>query len=108
MGGTIASLAAQGHDVLIVDLTDGEPTPHGNPETRARESAAAADILGVRRIQAGLKNREVVHDLASRHVVAGIIREHQSEILFAHIRSMHIPITWRRRESSRMRDSTPS
>ena len=33
MGGTIASLAAQGHDVLIVDLTDGEPTPYGNPET---------------------------------------------------------------------------
>ena len=38
-GGTIASLAAQGHDVLVVDLTDGEPTPHGDPETRAREAA---------------------------------------------------------------------
>ncbi|MDG2424049.1 MAG: PIG-L family deacetylase [Phycisphaerales bacterium] len=83
MGGTIASLAAAGHDVLLVDLTDGEPTPHGDPATRAKESAAAAQILGVPRVQAGLKNREVVHDLASRHRVAGIIREHQSEILFA-------------------------
>ena len=83
MGGTIAALAAGGHDVLVVDLTDGEPTPHGNPETRAAESAKAAEIMGVRRVQAGLRNREVVHDLASRHVLAGIIRTHQSEILFA-------------------------
>lgn len=83
MGGTIASLASQGHDVLLVDLTDGEPTPHGDPETRAREASAAADILGVRRVQAGLNNREVVHDLTSRHRVAGIIREHQAQVLFA-------------------------
>ena len=32
--------------VAIVDLTDGEPTPHGSAETRARESAEAARILG--------------------------------------------------------------
>ena len=83
MGGTIAALAARGHDVLLVDLTDGEPTPHGDPVTRAKEAAAAAEILGVRRVQAGLKNREVVHDLASRHRVAGLIREHQAEVLFA-------------------------
>lgn len=83
MGGTIAALAARGHDVLLVDLTDGEPTPHGDPVTRAREAAAAAAILGVQRVQVGLKNREVVHDLAARHKVAGIIREHQAEVLFA-------------------------
>lgn len=83
MGGTIASLSSQGHDVLLVDLTDGEPTPHGDPATRAQEASTAADILGVRRLQAGLKNREVVHDLAARHRMAGIIREHQADILFA-------------------------
>ena len=29
MGGTIARLASAGHRVLLLDLTDGEPTPHG-------------------------------------------------------------------------------
>ena len=82
MGGTIAALVSWGHDVVLVDLTDGEPTPHGDPETRARESAKAAEILGVQRIQAGLKNREIVHDIASRHRIAGIIREFQADVLF--------------------------
>ena len=45
MGGTILRLAAEGHRVLLLDLTDGEPTPHGSPEIRARESAKAAEIL---------------------------------------------------------------
>ncbi|MCX8006808.1 MAG: PIG-L family deacetylase [Coriobacteriia bacterium] len=29
MGATIAEMAASGLDVVIVDLTDGEPTPYG-------------------------------------------------------------------------------
>jgi len=82
MGGTIARLSKQGHDVLLVDMTDGEPTPHGDPETRDQEAAAAAKILGVRRVQIGLRNRFVEHTIEARHVVAGIIREHQADILF--------------------------
>ena len=39
---------ASGGRVVIVDLTNGEPTPHGTPERRAAESAEAARILGVR------------------------------------------------------------
>ncbi|MEE2719341.1 MAG: PIG-L family deacetylase [Planctomycetota bacterium] len=83
MGGTIARLAEQGHDVLLVDMTDGEPTPHGDPVTRARESARAAEILGVRREQLGLTNRQVVHSIEARHLVAGAIRRHQAQIVFA-------------------------
>ena len=45
MGGTIAKFAAEGHDVLLLDMTSGEPTPHGTPELRAKESAIAAEIL---------------------------------------------------------------
>jgi LmbE family N-acetylglucosaminyl deacetylase len=37
MGGTVLKLASQGHTVHLVDMTNGEPTPHGSPETRARE-----------------------------------------------------------------------
>ncbi|MCH2138790.1 MAG: bacillithiol biosynthesis deacetylase BshB1 [Phycisphaerales bacterium] len=82
MGGTIARLAEQGHDVVLVDMTNGEPTPFGDPETRAAEAKAAADILGVRRVQVGLPNRFVEHSIEARHAVAGIIREHQADMLF--------------------------
>lgn len=87
MGGAIALLASQGHRVTLLDLTDGEPTPFGDPVTRAREAAAAAEILShpgnpVRRIQLGLPNRSVVHTLEARHKVAGVIRAAQAEVLF--------------------------
>ena len=82
MGGTIARLIEQGHRVHLVDMTSGEPTPLGSPEIRQRESAAAAKILGVQRTQLGLVNREVTHDLASRHKLAAVIRVHKPDVLF--------------------------
>jgi len=82
MGGTIVKLAKQGHRLHIVDMTNGEPTPHGSVETRAKEMAAAAQVLGVERTLLGLKNREVVHDIASRHKAAAVIRQHRADWLF--------------------------
>ena len=82
MGGTIARLAEGGHDVLLLDMTDGEPTPYGDPEIRASEADAAAGILGVRRRNLGLPNRFVEHSIEARHAVAGVIREEQTEIIF--------------------------
>jgi bacillithiol biosynthesis deacetylase BshB1 len=82
MGGTIARLAAQGHKVHLIDMTNGEPTPRGSVETRARESAEAAKILGVERSLLGLTNREVVHNLASRHKLAAMIRVHRPNVMF--------------------------
>ena len=88
MGGTIAKLAEQGHDVLLLDVTNGEPTPYGDPETRAKEAAAAAEVLSpesgspVRRRLLGLPNREVMHTMENRHLLAGAIRAHQAEIVF--------------------------
>ena len=82
MGGTIARLAHEGHDILLLDMTNGEPTPYGDPETRAREAAQAADILGVRRRNLGLPNRFVEHSIEARHAVAGAIREEQAEVVF--------------------------
>lgn len=89
MGGTIARLAEQGHRVLLLDVTNGEPTPYGDPETRAQEAAAAARILSpgngsnpvVRRLL-GLPNRAVEHTMENRHAVAGAIRAHQAQIVF--------------------------
>jgi bacillithiol biosynthesis deacetylase BshB1 len=88
MGGTIALLASQGHDVLLLDVTDGCPTPKGDRPTRLAEAAAAAKELTspgskpVRRHLLDLPNRRVVHSLESRHAVAGVIRAHQASILF--------------------------
>src|SRR5205823_13318476 len=82
MGGTIAKLVTQGHRVHLVDMTNGEPTPLGSPEIRARESAAAARVLGVERTLVGLPNRQVVHDIASRHKLAAVIRRHRADWLF--------------------------
>jgi bacillithiol biosynthesis deacetylase BshB1 len=82
MGGAIALLAAQGHDVLLLDLTNGEPTPYGDPITRAQEAQTAADILGVTRRTLDLPNRFVEHTIQARHTVAGVMREHQAEIVF--------------------------
>jgi N-acetylglucosamine malate deacetylase 1 len=82
MGGTIIRLASQGHKVHVVDMTDGEPTPRGSIETRARESAEAAKVMGVERTLLGLKNREVVHDIPSRHKLAALIRVHRPNALF--------------------------
>jgi bacillithiol biosynthesis deacetylase BshB1 len=83
MGGTIARLVAEGHDVLVVDLTNGEPTPCGSPERRMREAAAADVILGCKRVNLGLPNRRLEHGIAARHALASVLRSHRCEILFA-------------------------
>src|ERR1051325_4516158 len=82
MGGTIIRLAAQGHRLHVVDMTNGEPTPFGSIEKRAAESAAAAKVMGVERTLLGLKNREVVHNIESRHKLAALIRVHRPDALF--------------------------
>jgi len=82
MGGTIIRLAEQGHNLLILDMTNGEPTPHGSPAQREKEWAASSTILGVPRKLLGLKNREVQHTIEARHQVAAVIREHRAQIIF--------------------------
>src|SRR5258707_13365647 len=82
MGGAIARLARQGHTVHLIDMTNGEPTPHGSVEIRARESAEAAKVLGVTRSLLGLKNREVMHTLEARHGLAALYRGHRPNVGF--------------------------
>ncbi|MBS0190040.1 MAG: PIG-L family deacetylase [Phycisphaerales bacterium] len=89
MGGTIARLADQGHNILLVDMTDGSPTPHGDRSTRLPEAQAALEALQpgpgkprIRRVLLDLPNRRVVHSVEARHLVAGQIRSHQASIVF--------------------------
>jgi bacillithiol biosynthesis deacetylase BshB1 len=83
MGGTIARLVDEGHRVVIVDLTDGEPTPKGSPERRAQEAALATSILRCERVNLGMPNRTLVHSIENRHRLAAELRRVRCDILFA-------------------------
>jgi bacillithiol biosynthesis deacetylase BshB1 len=83
-GGAISLLLSQGARVGVLDLTDGEPTPHGSPEIRAREAEAASAVLGLSwRGNLGLVNRRLEADLASRAKLAGALRQLRPRVLFA-------------------------
>lgn len=84
-GGAILSLKAQGASVGVLDLTDGEPTPHGSVEIRQRECAAATAILGLDwRGNLGLPNRSLGNDLVARKALAGMIRQLRPRIILTH------------------------
>jgi bacillithiol biosynthesis deacetylase BshB1 len=84
VGGTILALKAEGARVGILDLTDGEPTPHGSPDIRRAESDAASRILGVDwRGNLGLPNRSLQADLEARRQLAGAVRQLRPRWLFA-------------------------
>ncbi|MCA9070922.1 MAG: bacillithiol biosynthesis deacetylase BshB1 [Planctomycetaceae bacterium] len=84
VGGTILTCQRQNLRVGVLDLTNGEPTPHGSPEIRARETAAATEVLGVAwRQNLGLPNRSLQHDLEARRKLAGVFRTMRPKILLA-------------------------
>jgi bacillithiol biosynthesis deacetylase BshB1 len=84
MGGAIVKMVDLGWQVGILDLTDGEPTPHGSLETRAAETRAATKILGVPwRENLGLQNRFLEPTLAARAKLANVIRRTRPRWLFA-------------------------
>lgn len=59
-GGTLAKLARNGKNVVVIDLTRGEKGSRGTPETREKEAARAAEILGLRaRENLGLPDSEL-------------------------------------------------
>jgi LmbE family N-acetylglucosaminyl deacetylase len=67
-----------------LDLSDGEPTPYGSVEIRARETGAASAILGVsERILLGLKNREIFDTVENRKRIAEVIREIKPTVICA-------------------------
>jgi bacillithiol biosynthesis deacetylase BshB1 len=84
MGGAILKFLAEGLRVGVLDLTDGEPTPHGSTEIRRRETAAASEALGLEwRENLGLPNRRLEATLDARHQLAGVFRRTRPRWLFA-------------------------
>lgn len=84
MGGTIAKMVDAGWRVGILDLTSGEPTPHGSEALRSQETEAATRVLGVCwRGNAGLPNRSLQHTLEARELVASYFRVLRPRWIFA-------------------------
>lgn len=84
MGGTIAKMIGEGMRVGVLDLTTGEPTPHGSEERRREETHVATEALGLTwRGNAGLVNRELQHTLEARRRVASYFRVLRPRWIFA-------------------------
>ena len=81
-GGTIAKEVALGKKVGIVDLTRGELGTRGSAEIRDKESAAAAQILGVA-IRENLNMRDgfFVNDEEHQLAVIRMIRKYRPDIV---------------------------
>ena len=84
MGGSILNLKQEGLRVGVLDLTSGEPTPHGSEEIRREETKHASGLLQLDlRENLGLPNRSLEANLESRHRLAGFIRQTRPRWLFA-------------------------
>lgn len=83
-GGAILKLLASGRRVGVLDLTTGEPTPHGSEQLRSEETQRATELLGLSwRGNLGLRNRYLEADLKSRHKLASVFRLVQPKWIFA-------------------------
>ncbi len=82
--GLLLKAKQEGLRVGVLDLTSGEPTPHGTPERRIQETAAATQILGLDwRGNLGLPNRSLEHTLEARGKLAGEFRKLRPKWIFA-------------------------
>jgi bacillithiol biosynthesis deacetylase BshB1 len=75
-GGTVLKMSRAGYRTGILDLTRGESGSRGTPETRLKEAARAAEILGVKiRRNLGLPDAHLEVSEAHKIAVAEVIRE---------------------------------
>lgn len=81
-GAAVAALIRQGKNVAALDLTSGEPTPHGTPELRRAETARAGEILGLtQRLNLGLPNRWLRDTEEGRIAIAEVYRQLKPKVL---------------------------
>ena len=85
-GGSLALLARAGHNVTIVTMTPGdcgsaEFTPEQTANTRRREAAAAAALIGARYICTEFRDLAIFNDDASRRRVTEVLRLTRPDIV---------------------------
>ena len=83
MGGTLAKLSDLGQRILLVDLTDGEPTEFAAPGVRAAQAREAARVLGAERCNLGLRDRLLQDGPETRLELARLIRVHRPRWVYS-------------------------
>jgi len=85
LGGTLLRMTAAGARVGVCDLTRGEMGTRGTRADRDRETEAATALMGLAvRRNLELPDGRVPVNVEAREALAGVIREHAPEIVFAH------------------------
>ncbi len=75
MGATLAKMSDLGYKILVIDVTNGEPTPFTrSSEERLEESRNAAEILGVSRITLDFPCRQLEDSMKLRELLATLFR----------------------------------
>jgi LmbE family N-acetylglucosaminyl deacetylase len=85
-GGTVALLAAAGHAVTIVTMTPGdlgsaEMTPETTAQTRRREAANSAAIIGAEYCCAEFRDYNIFSCDSSRRRVTEVLRKAQPDLI---------------------------
>ncbi|MCP4171049.1 MAG: bacillithiol biosynthesis deacetylase BshB1, partial [Fuerstiella sp.] len=84
VGGTVCLSLSQKLRVGVLELTSGEPTPHGTPELRREETKRATEILGLTwRHNLYLPNRSLQPTLEARRKLAEVFRSTRPRIVLA-------------------------
>ncbi|MCD6023398.1 MAG: bshB1 [Fibrobacteria bacterium] len=83
-GGTILKLRGMGRTGVLVDISDGGAGTRGSAEIRAREAAAAAKALGVRRVCLGEPDGRLRNTLEAQWKLIEAIRRFRPKVVFTH------------------------
>ena len=82
IGGTLIKMSDQGYRVGVLDLTQGEMGSYGTPQSRKKEAAQAADILGLTmRENLQLPDARIENSYANKMKLVKILRQYKPEIL---------------------------
>lgn len=88
-GGTLLLLKQQGHSITIAALTDGAcgsttATAEEIIEIRKKEAEHAAQLIGARYINLGIRDGSVEYNLETARKIVALIREVNPYIIFTH------------------------
>src|SRR5689334_9463096 len=85
-GGTLALLAARGHEITIATMTPGDcgsamMSPDETAAVRRAEAAAAASLIGAAYLCVEFRDLAIFNDDESRRRVTGVLRRCRPEIV---------------------------
>jgi LmbE family N-acetylglucosaminyl deacetylase len=83
MDGTLAMLSDKGQRVLLIDLTEGEPTEFAQAGIRAQQANEAARLLGVERLSLGLQDRLLTDTTQTRLQLAHLLRAYRPRWVYS-------------------------